>query len=318
MESIGMNFDDIINQLYIEGFIVKNNGTYFWKNRNCKLSDSLQKYADLYADNRTFLYCILNKIRPEDIPTCPICNEKVKLTSSGVRFFQKTCGKKECQNKLRELKSLEKYGVKNISLAPEVQKKKEKKAFEKWGVKSPLMAEEVKEKIKESLINHYGNNYSKVIIKKSNETIYEKYGVDNASKIPEVKSKKTLRYLYDGYYFRSSYELVFYIYHKDKGDNISYESVKIPYKDAENNLHIYTPDFCLNDKLIEIKGEIFLDDDGNLDSSFYNGEKTEKDIYKQKCMEENNVILITDISKEYQYVINNYSVSMIKSCKCKV
>lgn len=64
---------------------------------------------------------------------------------------------------------------------------------------------------------------------------------------------------YDGIYMMSTYELAFYIYHRDKGDNIERCKKRFLYElDGKN--HYYYPDFILNDTIVEIKGfETYLD-----------------------------------------------------------
>lgn len=45
---------------------------------------------------------------------------------------------KDCRRRSLEKFSMKKYGVKNISMAPEVKKKKEEKSLEKYGTKTTL------------------------------------------------------------------------------------------------------------------------------------------------------------------------------------
>lgn len=305
-----MNFDFIIGLLFKYKLIKENRGFLSWIKKDNIFPPELESYVKEYPDERTFLFCMTNRIAPDNIPRCPICGEKVTITVSGKKEFNKTCGKIECKNKLREIRSLERYGVKNISQADEVKKKKEDLSLAKFGTKTPLQNREVKGKIKESLEAHHGLDWKKVLLNKRKNTCLEKYGVDNPSKLAEVKSKKCQRYHYDGYSFRSSYELAFYIYYRDKGCDIKYESIKIPYGD-----HIYTPDFVLDGRLIEIKGKHLLDEEGNIDSSFYGKSKEEEDRLKQECMNENNVELITDVSKEIDYVKSTYGYDFMRSCK---
>ena len=56
------------------------------------------------------------------------------------------------------------------------------------------------------------------------------------------------------WFFASSYELSFLYQNEDK--NVIYCTEKIPYLNANNEWHIYTPDFQINDTLFEIKGDV--------------------------------------------------------------
>lgn len=290
-----------------------------WVNKNCDLPQDIEEIISLYGDRRTFLYCLSFSILPSDIPICPICGDKCKLSSSGKRFFRKTCLKQSCQNKMREIKSINRYGCKNVSQAKEIQEKKKKLSLEKFGTTTPLKNEKIKNKIRESLESHYGKDYSKVINKERIKTFKKKYGVENPSQVKEFQSKKSTRYKYDGYNFRSSYELIFYLYCKELNLNVEYESISIPYKDYEGIIHYYYPDFIVDDQLIEIKGDHLLDDEGNLNSSIYDNSEKQKEIdkCKQKCMEENKVVVLKkeDISKIKEKISNKYSENFLKNLK---
>ena len=311
--------DYLLNEKIIKYKKTNKGKVLLWIDCNCKLSSDIERVIELYSDRRTFLYCLSYNILPSDIPLCPICGSKCKLSSSGKRFFRKTCLKQSCQNKMREIKSLNRYGCKNVSQAKEVQEKKEKLSLEKFGTTTPLKNEEVKIKIKKSLEGHYGKNYAKVINNERVKTFKEKYGVENPSQVKEFQNKKSARYKYDGYNFRSSYELIFYLYCKELNLKVVYESISIPYKDNEGNIHYYYPDFIVDDQLIEIKGDHLLDEEGNLNSSLYNDSDKQKEIdkCKQKCMEENKVIILKkeDIDIIREKISDRYSENFLKSLK---
>lgn len=71
---------------------------------------------------------------------------------------------------------------------------------------------------------------------------------------PNVHNSNThLPYEYKGIKFRSSWEYLYFLINED--NNISYETIRIPYKDKEGEKHTYIVDFVDHErkKLIEIK-----------------------------------------------------------------
>ena len=67
------------------------------------------------------------------------------------------------------------------------------------------------------------------------------------------------------------------------------------------NGRYYEPDFLLVDdnQLVEIKNSFYVDENGKLRD--FAKSKTKTHIYKQKCMEENNVLVIIDIEPYRQF-----------------
>ena len=113
-----------------------------------------------------------------------------------------------------------------------------------------------------------------------------------------IRESRYKKYFYDNIFFDSSYELCFYKYHKDNGDNIQYEPISFSYY-INNTEHKYFPDFDLNGKLIELKGEHFFED-GKMINPF---DRNLDYIYeaKHQCMLEHNVTIITDCTKYIEY-----------------
>ena len=106
----------------------------------------------------------------------------------------------------------------------------------------------------------------------SRKNFYKKYGGSFKGKHHSEETKKKIsksmleynhssnkRYshgkggYYDNIYFMSTWELAYYLYLKDCGENI--ERCKLRFKYTYNNKeHYYTPDFIVNGKIVEIKG----------------------------------------------------------------
>jgi hypothetical protein len=102
----------------------------------------------------------------------------VKFKNSNIGYY------KYCSNKC-------------ISSDPEIKKIKEKKSLSKYGTKSPAMNNDVKIKMINTNIDKYGNNspmQNVNIRKKSIITLMQNYGVDNPNKSKEIKNKRVKTY----------------------------------------------------------------------------------------------------------------------------
>jgi hypothetical protein len=153
-----------------------------------KESYLLKNYPEEY--NYIIEYCILNKIfditfkekvylclnNLTESPKCknPNCNKKTKYKNSTLGYYE------YCSNKC-------------ISSDPNIKKIKEEKSLEKFGTKSPAQSKEIKEKIIETNQIKYGGNSpmsNKDIQDKSKKTLLENFGVDNPNKSPEIIKKR--------------------------------------------------------------------------------------------------------------------------------
>lgn len=100
------------------------------------------------------------------------------------------------------------------------------------------------------------------------------------------------KYKYKGIYFDSFPELCFYLYHESIGNGVQRSKLQIPYF-FEDEKHLYLPDFELDGKIIEIKGD-HLFEQLLIPNTLENA--------KYQCMIENNVIILT--SKDYKQYEN--------------
>lgn len=80
-----------------------------------------------------------------------------------------------------------------------------------------------------------------------------------------------------------------------------------------NKLCKYFPDFKINGQLVEIKGDQFFDEKGNLRNPFTKEPLTEK----MNCMKQNNVIIwkYKDIKPYIEYVNDTKGVNFLRECK---
>lgn len=181
------------------------------------------------------------------------------------------------------------------------------------GVDNPNKSNVVKAKARKTCLKKYGTIYytqTEEYKQRSMKSKLEKYG--------DAFYSGFVIYYYDNIFFRSKPELCFYIYNKDQGKDIVYEPHPYFKYQCEDKEYYYKPDFLLENKLYEIKGDYFFDDAGNLinpyDRSLDNVAKA-----KQLCMEEHNVtVLKSDKYMFYiDYVKEKYGTDYIETFRYK-
>lgn len=237
---------------------------------------------------------------------------------------RKTCLEKygvENASQLKEIKekkkqtSLKHYGTENPMQSKEVLNTLKKNNFQKYGVENPAHLESSIKKSKKTCLKKYGrevfaqssiykekcretwSSKSKEELKdiesRRKQTSLEKYGssgYNNREKFKRTMLKKFKR-MHTNYIYRigdltfdSSWELAVYLYAKDYNWKIERDPCCFEYL-KDGKIYKYFPDFKINGKLIEIKGNQFFNEEGKLYDPF-SRELLEE---KQKCMEQNNV-----------------------------
>ena len=233
-------------------------------------------------------------------------------------------------NKIKET-CIQRYGVKNVFQTDEVKEKIKNTSLEKYGVENPGCSLESIEKIKSSVIKHFGSikeagrhsykvgqltrlrkygdkNYNNT--DKMKRTKLERYGDENY--VNTTKSNETNRtnhgglhnsqtkdwhfsfknrkrkFCFDNILFDSTWEIKLYKFCKENNMNVIYQPCTIDYYDDNNKHHVYHPDFAIDGRLYEVKGNHLLKD-GRL----YNPFSDTFDVYKQRCMDDNNVTIIS-------------------------
>jgi hypothetical protein len=180
----------------------------------------------------------------------------------------------------------------------ETKKKFTKTLIERFGVDNPQKSNDIKEKTYKTNIERYGYR-----IPYQNREIF-------------VKTSNPHNYDYDGKHFDSSWELCFYIWLKDNNIDFEYQpNIKFEYE-YNGKLHRYFPDFRVGDEIIEIKGDQFFDNNGNLINPF-DPSLNEQTHQKQLCMEQNKVVIYRkeNVDKYISYVENAYGKNFIKQFK---
>ena len=223
--------------------------------------------------------------------------EKIKqrnLEKYGVDWPQKLDSVKEKARKT----CMEKYGYINASMYPEIKNKIDKTMQERYGVTDNISQSEYwKKKFAETSLERYGTKHplqSEKIKEKVKKTNLERYGSEYLT--------HNVSYKLDDIIFDSSWEIVFYIYHKDKGCDIKRNDTHFTYiKDDKE--HDTVVDFNIDGKLYEVKSSYFISSQEE----------------KLKVLLENNVEIISDddIGMYFDYVKEKYGNDYIKQFRIK-
>ena len=117
-------------------------------------------------------------------------------------------------------------------------------------------------------------------------------------------------YIYKDIHFDSSWELYYFIYNEDNGNNISRCTTHYKYL-FENITHTYTPDFIINGVEVDVKGSHFIQNDKMINP--YDRSQDDLSEAKHQCMIKNNVKLILEdeINKCKDYVDSKYGQNYI-------
>lgn len=197
---------------------------------------------------------------------CPFQSEKVKdkIKESTFNHFGVYCSlqSNEIRKKGYET-NIKNLGVAHPAQAEVVRQKMQNTTFEKLGVKHAAQSPDVRAKMAATTMERYGvEHYSSTdeCKEKVRSTLEKKYNVSNAH---FLYKKVEL----DGISFDSSWELAFYLYHRDNGFNIKRCERSFEYV-YENETHKYFPDFDVNGVLYEIKGNQFFNEDGTMRCPF--------------------------------------------------
>lgn len=230
-------------------------------------------------------------------------------------------GDKNFNNREKSLKTMiEKYGE-HSSKNQKVKAKKNETCNQLFGGNSPMCDANIRKKSEKTKIEKYGNKNN---IEKAKETWIRIYGVDNPMKNKDIVQKtivskhfdilKKRGLIFDEIYFDSSWELAFYIWLKDNNKQFIYHpNTPIEYLDDTNTIRFYYPDFLVEGKFIEIKGNQFF----NEKEEPYNLYKKEYWWNKYNMLVNNNVYIMRE--KEaftyVKYVNEKYGKNFIKSHK---
>lgn len=288
--------------------LICTNCAKYWKSALTKL----QKYGTLTYTN------------PEKI-------KQTKLERYGnANYNNKVLYKQTC---------LKRYGVENPQQNVEIHEKTKQTNLIRFGAESSFSNAQVREKVKQTCLKRYGSKNpfgNKEVREKAKQTCLKKYGYEYSQQNPKIRRKQVItrretlskkplsfwkdiqskhqrKYTYQDISFDSSWELALWIYAKDHNEKIIREPIILEYF-VNNEKHYYFPDFLYKDNLLEIKGDHFFDESGNLCG--FEGKCLKE---KQKCMQENNVVIWTskDIKIILDYIFEKYGKNYLQQFRNK-
>ena len=147
-------------------------------------------------------------------------------------------------------------------------------------------------KNEETCMKKYGVKHcllNKQVSQKAHQAFKDKYGCNSPSQLPGYVSSK--KYVIDNIHFDSSWEVMYYNFLKRSTlDFIAHPKIRLEYY-YKNEKHFYMPDFLVNGKFVEIKGNHFFNEKGWLINPW---NRNQDGLYRAKheCMIKNNVKVI--------------------------
>ena len=223
---------------------------------------------------------------------------QTNLKKYGVEYYSQT---NEFSNKYKNT-CLEKYNVPHYNQSdeykikiPKILEKYKHTCQEKYGVNRYSQTEESKEKYINTCQNKWGVDYyfqTEEQKEKSRNTCLEKYGVDYYSQTHDFSVKNRKRISYDNLTFDSSWEVEVYKFCKENNIPCEYQpNIRFEYE-HDGKKHIYQPDFLINDKIYEVKGDHFFENDKMINPY----DRTQDGLYESKhqCMIKNKVVVLKD------------------------
>lgn len=174
-------------------------------------------------------------------------NKKIKDTSISRYGVDHHLKSEVVRKKIRET-NLERYGVECIFESEEIRQKIKETNLKKYGVEFPIKSQEYRDLMKKRMIAKYGVDCSfrlPSVRERSYKTNIERYGCPHG---------QSLRYMYDGISFDSSWEVAFWIWNKDHGIKITRPKTSFEYCVQGKTRH-YFPDFEIDGVFYELKGD---------------------------------------------------------------
>ena len=155
----------------------------------------------------------------------------------------------------------------------------------KYGVCFPFQSKEIQEKVNKTYIEKFGSKRNSDTFKKYCESI----GVENISQTHEwaVKTHKKIKYKNI-----SNWEIIVYKFCEEHNLNFEYQPNVLFEYEFNNEKHYYHPDFLIEGKLFEVKGEHFFDGDKMINPFNRNDYTDNIAEAKHQCMIKNNITII--------------------------
>ena len=213
------------------------------------------------------------------------------------------------------------HRVDHLMKSFEFKKKREDASLKKFGKRWYSQTDEYHEKM--ISLNQKKHNKDWFVQtdefkEKAKATWKKTLGVSQPSLSNEVMKKQHAKYFYDKQFFDSSIELAFYIWLQDQKKDFVYKP-SVSFKYEHNGVaHSYFPDFKVEGKLVELKGQQFLKDDGTWQNPY---DHSQDALYeaKHQCALQNNVKILysSDYKKYVDYVKMKHGASFLNELKVK-
>lgn len=303
----------------------------------------LERYGDPnYRNREKAVQTNFERYGAKDIMQTTLGKERLSKTIEekyGTQWFTQSETFKENAQKTW----LEKYGVDNPTKSEAILEKIKKNNFEKYGVTNPMKLPEILERLKETIRRKYGCEWitqTDLFKEKSKKTCLEKYGFEWATQNPKIQDKirqkfilnlpKFLKkihkkYQFSGNTFDSSWELAYFIWLIDHNIEFVYQPNCLLEYLVDGITHHYFPDFLVEGKMVEIKGDHFFDEDGKMRNPWKKSKWTKEQkllndkIYeaKHQCMIANDVKILRneDIQSYLKYVEEKYGKDFLQKCR---
>lgn len=241
---------------------------------------------------------------------------KCKLLKTKKDVYGSIDNYNEQMNATKRQTCIEKYGVGSFTETQAFKDKAARTIKERYGVDNPQQDPGIKEKTRKTKIGRYGSPFYNMT--KARETCISKYGVPSFAHTEAFARLLKSRYSYDGKSFDSSWELAYYIYLVDNRVPFTYKPQGLPYSDDLGKAHVYHPDFYVDGRYIEIKGNHLRAADGTVYSPYKNDRQkaiNQTLLCKQKCMDQNDVLVLSkqEILPILRYIEKAYGLDYLKS-----
>lgn len=268
--------------------------------------DYYQKWSSKVEDTNIKRYGSANAMDNPDIRVRQQVNAKAKVEACKEQILQKRMNTVQTR-----------YGVENVGQLPDHSEKMRATSLNKYGAISYSCTSECKEKVKHFYSSWTPDMWADRVLR-ARSTLQERYGVTAAAAIPEVIRYRKSRYYYNNLYFDSSYELIYYIWAVDNGHKIERCTQTYSYE-VDESTHYYIPDFVVDGELVEIKGEHFFNDKGELINPFTDDESIQR-VFKAKgkLMESLRVNVIRNIDSMKEFVYSKYGSNYVSTFRVKL
>ncbi len=136
---------------------------------------------------------------------------------------------------------------------------------------------------------------------------------------PEVLEQKSVNhsikgYEFEGIHFDSSWELAYYIWLRDNGKGFIYHPpFYLTYLDDEETQHQYQPDFLVEGRFVEIKGDRFFNEKGEPYNHYEKAFWWNK--YNALLEHKVEILKFEEVKQYLRYVKEKYGKDYLRSFK---